>query len=220
MESESTTRRRERIGELLASFGIIAVVGFGVFGIRAIVEHRRAVPATEPRRYAAAAAGFGIINAPPRAGQPLLTVQPEILPPALATPPPAVPFPPSPAARSAPDLAIRIVDVGTVGRQGSTFMPAASVGRGERPAIVFDVLNIGTAVSGRWQFTANAPAGPFVSAFYQPLGPGEGVRLTVSFPELRGEGGSTLTVGVAPWSPASDADQANNTATAVFVRGY
>ena len=120
------------------------------------------------------------------------------------------------------DLAVQIVDTGIATGGGVGFVHTDPIPAGERPAIVFSVINAGTAVSERWQFTLNLPApdGRFTSELQLPLAPGEGRRFTIGFSELLRQGENQATVTVFPWKGSGDANAANDAATALLTRGY
>lgn len=197
-----------------AAIGVIALASAGVFGMVRLIQHRRGTPEAPSEATAAVAAP----QVPfPNAAAPL--------------PPPAYgnavraserTIPPAPRSVGTADLSVRIVATGIVTGGGAGFTQADIVGPGERPAVEFTVMNVGTAVSERWQFTANLPTlnGRFVSDVQQPLAPGEGRRYTLGFGELLREGENSLTVSVFPWSGTGDARLANDAATAFIVRGY
>lgn len=197
-----------------AVIGILALVGAGVFGIVKLIRYRHETPAA-----------FADVAAP-------LPIEEARLP-GVGLPPPlpvregsfpvsARAMPPAPKPAGAADLSVRIADVGIVTGGGAGFMHANAVGPEERPAVVFTVMNVGTGVSMRWQFTANLPTldGRFTSEIQQPLAPGEGRRFTLGFGELLRPGENSLTVSVFPWSGTSDADLSNDAATAILVRSY
>lgn len=121
-----------------------------------------------------------------------------------------------------PDFSVQIIDVGIIDDLTGAFVATSSVGSGRQAAVVFDVSNIGTAVSEPWQFGAKLPTvgGDFTSEVQQSLAPGDRIRFTIGFQNLNQLGENTATFTVDPSEKLKDASRANNTATATVVRGY
>lgn len=126
-----------------------------------------------------------------------------------------------------PDLVVEIVDVGVlVGSPTSTnqvFQHSNSVGINQQPAVVFDVKNAGTNISGNWKFRANLPTanGLFISESQSSLSPGNGVRFTLAFQEsITNSGANPLTITLDQDNAIRESNESNNTATATVVRGY
>lgn len=126
-----------------------------------------------------------------------------------------------------PDLAIVIVDTGIVIPASSTtpeqFKHADSVKEGERAAIVFDVKNMGSNVSGPWDFRAILPIndGDFRSEKQESINPGEKIRYTLGFEQLKTSGANTVKILVDPDGRIfNDANRLNNEVTLSITRGY
>lgn len=201
--------RFEMIIAALAVIGALSLVTAGVIGMVKLVHYR-----TGEAAVGSIAAGITLPEA-------VTPSAPPSLPQTFSNPRPPAPIP-TPAPEPMADLSVRIIDTGISTGGGSGFLHANSVQAGERPAIVFTVMNVGTLASDRWQFTANLPTldGRYLSPVQQPLGPGEGRRFTLGFGELNKTGENPVTVSAFSWSPSTDKNPANDAATAVFNRGY
>ena len=121
-----------------------------------------------------------------------------------------------------PDLAVKIADTGVVDGAAGNFTATSSVSRGQFAAIVFDVSNIGTAVSGTWQFSANLPTyeSYFVSDPQDPISPCDHVRFTLGFRTLNNQGSNVATITLDPQNALKEANRANDTATTTIFRAY
>ncbi len=195
-----------------AAIGLIALVAAGIFGVAKLIRYRR------PGDLPAAQATAGLVGS--------ATLPPPPAPAPGPMPPNVKTYertrPPAALAGGMADLAVQIVDTGIATGGGVGFVHTDPIPAGERPAIVFSVINAGTAVSERWQFTLNLPApdGRFTSELQLPLAPGEGRRFTIGFSELLRQGENQATVTVFPWKGSGDANAANDAATALLTRGY
>lgn len=156
---------------------------------------------------------------------PAPSASPPPTPPRVSKNPP----PPPPTAKSVridangvPDLTVRVITTGIMNAATGELRPAPSVGQGERAGVMFDVINIGTAVSGRWRFSANVPTlgGSFASESQAPLAPGDRVRFTIGFGDLIRSGENAAVFTVDPGNELKDANRANDTATAILLRSY
>ncbi len=201
--------RSEIVMAVFAVIGVLSLVAAGVIGMVKLARYR-----TEGATAESLAAG--------------ITVPEVTVPPVPPTPLRIFPSPrsPAPVMTSAPepmaDLSVRVIDTGISTGGGAGFLHANSVQAGERPVIVFTVVNVGTLASDRWQFTANLPTldGRYTSPVQLPLGPGEGRRFTLGFGELNKTGENPVTVSVFSWNPSTDKNQFNDADTAVLERGY
>ena len=211
--------RSEMIIVALAVIGALTLATAGGIGIAKLLHYRAGDASSDPL-----VAGITI----PETVAPLA---PPALPRTLSRPGPPAPSQVSPgklggAILPAPepmaDLSIRIIDTGISGGGGSGFVRVNSIPAGERPAIVFVVMNVGTVASDRWQFSANLPTldGRHISSVQLPLGPGEGRRFTLGFGELNKTGENPVTLSVFSWSSSSDKNPANDADTAILERGY
>lgn len=192
--------------QAFALVGLIAVLGLGALGIRRLFLRRAA--------------------APPVAGSTAaIAVEPKhsTAEPVRSLPPPwnAAKSPSSPRSTIA-DLAVTIIGTGVLDAAGGAFRSQETISRGEQPAILFEVINLGGVSSERWRFTAGLPtfAGQFSSPEQPPLAPGERVRFTLGFLELNGPGANRAVITVDPENRLRDADRENDFAAAVLVRSY
>ncbi len=128
-------------------------------------------------------------------------------------------IPPTPA--SPPDLSLQIVDTGIL--NGDVFTYATSVQLGQKAAVVFDVRNIGGNVSPEWNFSAEIPtlSPNFISETQSALAPGEGIRFTIGFNDIKGSGTNTVSFVVDSSKIVSnDPNRTNNTASTTLFRNY
>jgi hypothetical protein len=119
-----------------------------------------------------------------------------------------------------PDLAVRIVDVGIINASG-VFVATSSVFRTQQAAVVFDIMNNGTAVSKQWDFTAILPIavdGYYHSEAQQPLSPGDRFRFTLGFTDLNAIGENKFVMTVDPANSLKDSNRSNDSATATIFR--
>lgn len=211
----------------LAVFGFAVLLSFGAWGIQKIIRYQRGQPATSSSPAAA------VIPETAKSTTP----QPNHATPPKSPPPPStvklIPGPatvreyelPVPGPRilpnGVPDLSIQIVSIGVISDATGEFSVATSVPPTGQTGIVFDVANVGTAVSERWYFTANLPVlgGLFASEPQPPLAPGERIRFTIGFRNLLNRGENRAVFTVDPQNALRDANRANDSATAVIIRG-
>lgn len=216
---------------ILAAIGLIAIFAVGIIGAKRLVQKRlnsqtasgAGVPAPAPDQAAIAAepesAADVQVSVLPSAA-PVPSVLPAPVPEPANTP--AIPPPASlPLPNPIPDFAVTMVDAGII-TAGGDFRHATSVSRGEEPAIVFDIANIGTAVSERWQFTAVLPTfgGQFTSQSQLPLAPGDRVRFTLGFRDLARQGENAAVITIDPTNSLKDRNRTNDSAMARFFRNY
>lgn len=118
------------------------------------------------------------------------------------------------------DLAIEIIDTGIIDDATGNFNHATSVSKIEQAGVVFDVFNIGTAVSLPWKFSAALPIydGFFLSDTQSPLAPGERIRFTIGFKLLKTQGANVAVFTVDPTNSIKDKNRANDSAQATVVR--
>lgn len=118
-----------------------------------------------------------------------------------------------------PDLGVRIIDIGMVDEASGDFVHATSTRRGAQAAVVFEVSNIGTAVSKKWQFAANLPInyGDFQSELQSELAPGDRVRFTLGFRHPRARGANQVVITVDPRNELRDANRDNDYATTTII---
>lgn len=167
---------------------------------------------------------------PPSAIEP-----PSPQPPAAKPPPPAtVRVVPGPAKVSTypggsqyrilpngvPDLSISVIATGLIDDSTGEFQPAAAVTRLQQAGVVFDVTNIGAAVSDQWRFSTNLPtfAGLFTSDPQPALAPGERIRFTIGFRYLILSGPNAVVFTLDPGNSIRDANRSNDVATTTVIR--
>lgn len=142
--------------------------------------------------------GTGVVAGPPRT----ITV-PVVIPP------------PAPYGRA--DLAVEITATGyCTSDRTSSFRSASRVSSGDHAGIQFTVSNIGTNVSGRWDFEYELPTSPTLSRTVtnqRALNPGDRVDYTLCFSEAR-TGTRTVTVRVDSGRHVDESNESNNTASA------
>ncbi len=120
-----------------------------------------------------------------------------------------------------PDLSLQIIDTGIL--NGDVFTHATSIQSGQKAAVVFDVRNIGGSVSPEWNFSAEMPIlnANFISETQSALAPGEGIRFTIAFNDLKNNATNTISFVVDPGKIVSnDPDRKNNTASTTLFRNY
>lgn len=114
-----------------------------------------------------------------------------------------------------PDLAVTITQVGYLtGNSTDDFVGGSPVPAGSNPAVKFSVTNVGTNVSGSWNFSATLPTSnsfTYTSNPQQSLRPGEHIDFTLGFNEPQ-SGNRTLTVTVDPNNQVVESNEANNSA--------
>lgn len=209
-----------------AATGVAAIFGLGIFSIEKLIEDRSAIEGGS--------------------GQTAAVVSGENKPPASSTESAAA-RPPASAAFSSgavagesqtkiysrssvlkilpngvSDLAVRIINTGIIDDVSGEFAVATSVPRNQQAAIVFDIINIGTAVSDPWNFYANLPSpdGYFNSETQPALRPGDRVRFTIGFKDLNQPGENKAILTVDPKNAIRDANRNNDYATATLIRSY
>lgn len=119
-----------------------------------------------------------------------------------------------------PDLSVRIVDVGIINASG-VFVATSSVFRTQQAAVMFDIVNNGTAVSKQWDFTAILPIavdGYYHSDMQQPLSPGDRIRFTLGFTDLNTVGENKFVMTVDPSNSLKDSNRSNDSATATIFK--
>lgn len=125
-------------------------------------------------------------------------------------------------ANGVPDLAVKIFAVGIVDGQAGNFTATTSVAQGQYAGVVFDVTNVGTAISNKWRFSATLPTyeSYFASPLEDSLSPCSSIRFTLGFRGLNDHGANTVTITVDPQNELKDANRANDTATTTIYRAF
>jgi hypothetical protein len=92
------------------------------------------------------------------------------------------------------------------------FVPQSVVRASDTIAIRFEVANIGTKTSGAWTFKAELPTNArdtFQSVVQQSLNPGDRIVYTLSFNDVRANGG-IFTITADPDNRVPESSSANN----------
>lgn len=114
-----------------------------------------------------------------------------------------------------PDLAVRIIAIGTVDLYSGMFVNRMPSGPNDVMAVKFDIANVGAGPSGVWYFTAQLPtypATPYISPAQNSLGRGDHIENTLRFNRALPQGGN-FTVTVDPSNSISELSESNNYAS-------
>ena len=117
-------------------------------------------------------------------------------------------------------MSVSVNATGRIDDSTGEFQPAATVTRVQQAGVVFEVTNIGTAVSDPWRFSANLPtfAGVFTSDPQLALAPGERIRFTIGFRYLTQSGPNAVVFTLDPGNAIKDSNRANDVATTTVIR--
>ncbi len=114
-----------------------------------------------------------------------------------------------------PDLAVTITQTGYLtGPSTDDFVAGNTVPTGTNPAVKFSITNVGTNVSGTWNFSANLPTSnsfTYTSNPQQSLRPGERIDFTLGFNQAQG-GNRTITITADPSNQIVESNEGNNSA--------
>lgn len=210
----------------LAAVGVAAIFGLGIFGIGKLIKERPLLK-DGPGQTAAVASAQN--KSPASSTESVAagsSATPEVSSGAVAGEAQTKIYPRSSAFQVLPngvsDLAAQIINTGVIDDASGEFSVATSVPRNQQAAIVFDIVNIGTAVSDSWNFSANLPSpdGYFNSETQPPLKPGDRIRFTIGFKNLNQPGENKAILTVDPKNAIRDANRNNDYATATLIRGY
>ena len=117
-----------------------------------------------------------------------------------------------------PDLIISISSVGYLATTSAeSFVTAATVPNGNRPAVTFIVKNIGTNIAGAWRFSASIPtqtAYIYQSQPQQPLNPGDTIEYTLGFDQAERGADKMISVTVNSDNAVAESTTNNNSASA------
>lgn len=112
-----------------------------------------------------------------------------------------------------PDLLVTITQTGYLTTNNTnSFVASKTVPNNERGAVKFTVTNVGTNVSGRWDFEAVLPTTSsytFHSDTQESLRPGEKIDYVLGFDSAR-NGDREITVTVDPDHDVSESNESNN----------
>ena len=127
--------------------------------------------------------------------------------------------PATPALYGLADLAVTIDQKGYLATTSAeSFVATSTVPHGSRPAIVFTVKNVGTNVTGTWNFTAQIPTATayvYTAPTQQVLRPGESIQFTLGFDQASAGASQQISINLNPGG--SDANTANNDASATLT---
>jgi len=114
------------------------------------------------------------------------------------------------------DLAVYLIDIGTLDRDTNEFNATTSIATNERIAIKFYVKNIGTgSTNTSWYFGANLPTFPpyiYTSDAQQKLLPGDRIEFTLGFDQVT-PGEKTVRITIDPAGQITESDETNNALT-------
>lgn len=114
-----------------------------------------------------------------------------------------------------PDLAVSALAIGYLNSNSiDSFVVSPTVPDGKRPAVKFSVKNIGTNVTGTWNFNATLPTtngGNYTSESQRSLNPGDSVDFTLGFDRADNGTDKAFTVVVNKGRNVSEVNFDNNT---------
>jgi len=115
------------------------------------------------------------------------------------------------------DLIVRVIGYGLVDNSSGTFEEMDAIPHklpsGKRGAIRFEVVNIGTNVSGEWRFEAELPTSPnytYKSDDQQTLFPGDKIVYTLGFNKVRSGDEDTYRIEVDTRDDVDESNENNN----------
>lgn len=121
---------------------------------------------------------------------------------------------PAPALFGLSDLTVAVVAKGYLTSADTTsFVKSDTVPNGERPAVKFSVLNVGTNASGRFDFTAKLPTRSsftYTSDSQDSLLPGEHIDYVLGFDRARSGEDSEITITVDDDNDVAEINNSNN----------
>ncbi len=123
---------------------------------------------------------------------------------------PVTPKPTTKPAVTGVDLAVRVISIGSISAS-NTFTPGATVPAGSRPAIRFEVINLGQTNSGTWNFKVNSPS-PTTPVYYSSAQPtlANGDRVEYTFGFDNSTNGGTVVISVNENKQITETTYANN----------
>lgn len=119
------------------------------------------------------------------------------------------------------DLTVKIIGVGYLETSGVTesFVASTNVPTGKQGAVRFSVTNIGTNLSGSWNFDASLPTVPdytFSSPNQLSLNPGEHIEFTLGYDKGRTGTNREASITVDPNKTIVESNENNNNASATI----
>ncbi len=123
-----------------------------------------------------------------------------------------------------PDLAVRILQVGTLNINNNQIISKNSFAYGETVGIRFEVRNDGTNPTGAWNFTALLPSlsNPnYISPTQRSLNPGDSVQFTLGFNNNTNQSTGAIRINVDMGNIVSESNESNNnTSFSISNYGY
>lgn len=117
-----------------------------------------------------------------------------------------------------PDLVVTINAVGYLSNTNTaSFVAAAIVPHGSRPAVKFTIKNNGTNVAGPWRFSASIPTSTvfiYQSTQQQLLNPGDSIDYTLGFDQATIGANQTISISTNFDHAISESNTSNNNASA------
>ncbi len=116
-----------------------------------------------------------------------------------------------------PDLAVRVLGYGLVNTKTGVFTKEDEIPQdlpsGKRAAIQFEVINLGTKESGKWEFEAELPTSPaytYHSDKQQTLFPGDKIVYTIGFDRVRNADEDNYVITADPDKDIAESNERNN----------
>lgn len=156
----------------------------------------------------------GVVNNPvvTASTSPVITtpLTPTYTPPTVVTP----------SYTGKPDLAVRILQVGTLISPTNLISPQTQFTYSDTVGIKFEIRNDGDANTGTWYFTATLPSlstPTYNSGSQISLKPGESIIFTLGFSNLTNQNFSTITINVDPQNNVQEEAEHNNIVTSTIT---
>ena len=123
-----------------------------------------------------------------------------------------------------PDFIVTITATGYLATNSAdSFVATSTIPSGSRPAVKFNIKNIGTNASGSWRFSASIPTqNSYVYQSYsqQPLAPGDSIDYTLGFDQANKGSGKTISIIANFDNTVSESNMSNNsTSTQITILG-
>jgi hypothetical protein len=120
-----------------------------------------------------------------------------------------------------PDLAVTILATGYLaGESTDSFVPSHVIPPGARPAVKFSIANVGTNVTGTWNFLAMIPTqgGYVFHSLPEPsMGPGDHTVFTLGFSQATPGPAQSMTIVADPYNTIAESNEGNNSAAAAVT---
>ena len=115
-----------------------------------------------------------------------------------------------------PDLAIRLIAVGTIDRYTKQLSQSSYTNATDETGIKFEVVNIGNGASGVWSFSATLPSATtpnYQSDSQISLNPGDKIQYVLGFDNPVYSGTNSAYITINPLIYSTDSDTSNNSLT-------